>query len=109
VIGCRFALDPVLHATLALPVAARIALALALLALPAAAMGLPFPAAVAALGDDRRDLVVRGWVLNGYCSVLGACLAMILAISFGFGAVLWTGAAIYAAAAAVWLILATVT
>jgi hypothetical protein len=88
-VGYRFALDACLHATLALPLGARIALALALLAPPATLMGVPFPAAVAALGDAQRDRVVRGWVLNGYGSVLGACLAMILSISFGWRSTRW--------------------
>jgi hypothetical protein len=62
-------------------------------------MGMPFPAAVAQLGDTRQGLVIRGWVINGYCSVLGSCLAMIISISVGFHVVLLTGAAIYALAA----------
>ena len=98
----RFGLDAWLRASLAQPLAVRIALALLLLALPATLMGMPFPAAVAALGDARRAHVVRGWVINGYCSVLGSCLAMMLSISFGFGLVLLTGAAIYALAAVLW-------
>jgi hypothetical protein len=95
----RLALGPALDATLAQALPLRIALALVLLAPPALLMGMPFPAAVALLGDERRDLIVRGWVLNGYFSVLGACAAMVLSISFGFGAVLLVGAALYALAA----------
>lgn len=95
----RFALDPLLTGTLAAPVGTRVAFALAALALPATLMGMPFPTAVSAL-QSQKDLVVRGWVVNGYCSVLAACLAMILAITFGFHAVLLTGAAVYALAAA---------
>ena len=91
-----------LSATLALSLAARIALSLALLAPPALLMGMPFPAAVAALTRTRPELVVRGWVLNGYFAVLGACSAMIVSISFGFGAVLLVGAALYALAALAW-------
>jgi spermidine synthase len=101
-IAYRFGLDVCLQATLAQPVAIRIALALALLGLPATLMGMPFPAAVASLGDAQRQLVVRGWVINGYCSVLGSCCAMILSISVGFHVVLLTGAAIYGLAAVLW-------
>ncbi|HKP60292.1 MAG TPA: hypothetical protein VJV78_26385 [Polyangiales bacterium] len=101
-IAYRFGLDAGLHATLALPIAPRIALALVLLGLPAMLMGMPFPAAVAHLGEGRRGRVIRGWVVNGYCSVLGSCLAVILSISFGFHAVLLTGAGIYALAALLW-------
>jgi spermidine synthase len=98
----RLGLDDVLRATLALPLRARIALAVATLALPATLMGVPFPTAVAALAEVRSGLVIRGWVINGYCSVLGSCLAMILAISFGFGFVLVTGALTYVAAGWLW-------
>lgn len=101
-VGYRFGLDPCLGASLAQPTAVRVVLALALLGVPATLMGMPFPAAVAALGDAKRGLVVRGWVINGYCSVLGSCLAMILSISFGFHLVLLTGAAIYGLAALAW-------
>jgi hypothetical protein len=98
----RLGLDAVLSATLAQPLSLRVALALCMLALPATLMGLPFPTAVRALGDGRRALVVRGWVLNGYFSVLGACLSMILSISFGFGVVLLLGAVLYGLAAYTW-------
>ena len=99
----RFGLDACLNATLALPITTRVALALGLLAVPATLMGVPLPSAVAALYDGgRAQVVVRGWVINGYFSVLGACLAMIISISVGFGVVLLTGAAIYAVAAAAW-------
>jgi hypothetical protein len=101
-VAYRFGLDACLQATLAQPVALRIALALALLAPPAMFMGMPLPAAVARLGEARRGLVVRGWVINGYCSVLGSCLAVILAISAGFHVVLLTAAAVYALAAVAW-------
>jgi len=100
--GYRLVLDPLLQATLALPLPTRIVLTLMVLALPATLMGIPFPAAVAQLGDTRRDLVVRGWILNGYFSVLGACLAMMISISFGFGTVLLLSATIYALAALLW-------
>ncbi len=98
-IGYRSLMDPIMQATLAADISVRIAIVLALLSLPATLMGMPFPTAVAALGDSRRDLVVGGWVVNGYFSVLGSCLAMVLSISFGFSGVLLIGAGIYAVAA----------
>jgi hypothetical protein len=98
-IAYRFGLDAFLRATLAQPLAIRIALALACLSVPATLMGMPFPAAVQRLD---RDLVVRGWVINGYCSVVGSCLAIIVSISSGFHVVLLVGAALYGAAAALW-------
>jgi hypothetical protein len=87
---------------LSLALGARIALAIAFLAVPATLMGMPFPLAIAQLAAARPGLLIRGWVINGYCSVLGSCLAMILAISFGFGFVLLLGAAAYALASYLW-------
>ncbi|HET8935801.1 MAG TPA: hypothetical protein VFN67_20275 [Polyangiales bacterium] len=102
----RFGLDPVLHTTLALALPARIALAIVLLALPATLMGMPFPLAMSQLAAAESGLLIRGWVVNGYCSVLGSCLSMIVAISFGFGFgfgfVLLLGAAAYALASWLW-------
>jgi spermidine synthase len=98
-IAYRFGLDACLRATLAQPLAIRIAVALACLSVPATLMGMPFPAAVQRLD---RGLVVRGWVINGYCSVVGSCLAMIVSISVGFHAVLLLGAALYGLAALLW-------
>jgi hypothetical protein len=65
-------------------------------------MGMPFPSAIAQLAAARPGLLIRGWVINGYCSVLGSCLSMILAISFGFGFVLLLGAAAYLLASYLW-------
>jgi hypothetical protein len=99
----RVGLDAALQSTLALALSLRIAMAVGLLALPAMLMGMPFPLAMSQLAAARAELVIRGWVVNGYCSVLGSCLAMMLAISFGFGFVLLTGVAAYALASWLWL------
>lgn len=93
------ALDPLTTATLSLPLGGRIALVLATLSLPGLLMGMPFPTAIAALGDRNQGLVVGGWILNGYFSVLASCLTMILSMATGFLAVLVIGAAVYALAA----------
>jgi hypothetical protein len=98
-VGYRAGMDLALHTTLAASLGYRIAMALVLLALPSTLMGVPFPAAVATLDPSS---VVRVWVINGYFSVLGSCLAMIISISFGFSFVLLTGATVYALAAFVW-------
>lgn len=96
----RFALDPLLAGTLHLPLPGRVGMVLLLLAPVATLMGMPFPTALASLADDPSGLAIRGWVANGYFSVLGSCLAIIASISFGFQAVLMTGAAIYLLGAA---------
>jgi hypothetical protein len=98
-------LQRVFEAGLAWPFAARCALAVALIALPGALMGMPFPTSLAR-GAAARDEEARGpwvaqaWVLNGYASVVGSVGAMIVAIAWSFTAVLAAAALCYALVAA---------
>ena len=100
-LGYLLALPPLFEALLPLPDAARIAVALALIAPLAFCMGLPFPLALARLKDGEPDLVPWAWAINGCASVLAAILATLLAISFGTTVVMLLAAVLYLAAAAV--------
>lgn len=86
-------------ATLGLPFAGRLALSVVLLAPLGAAMGVPFPRAIRALGAQAPALVPWAWAVNGSTSVVSAILATVLALSFGFTWVILGGAAAYLAAA----------
>jgi hypothetical protein len=55
-------------------------------------MGLPFPAGMRSIGDS---LVPWAWAVNGCFSVLSPAAAMMIALSFGFGAVLFIAAGMY--------------
>jgi len=65
-------------------------------------MGLPFPLGLAWLEEAAPGLVPWAWAVNGSASVLASVLAAMLALSYGFTAVLLLGALCYAAA---WLLL----
>ena len=58
-------------------------------------MGLPFPLALRELDEP---LVPWAWGINGCASVVSAALATLLAVDFGFSAVLWIALALYVAA-----------
>ena len=62
-------------------------------------MGMPFPRGVAALASTS-DVVPWAWAANGSASVVSAVLAAMLALSFGFGAVLLIGGGLYLGATA---------
>ena len=68
---------------------------LALLAVPAVLLGMPFPLAVRLLGATRPHLVPWAWGINGCFSVLAAPLAVLTAMQAGFNAVTGTAAAAY--------------
>jgi hypothetical protein len=94
-------LPPLFRALIGLPDAARIGLALLLIAPLAFAMGMPFPLALARLKRGEPDLVPWAWGVNGCASVLSAILATILAINLGTTAVVLLAVLLYLLAALV--------
>jgi SAM-dependent methyltransferase len=80
---------------------ARIGLALATIAPLALCMGMPFPLGLAATAGRAPDFLPWAWGINGFASVISAALATLLAIEFGFTAVVLLALALYVLAA--WL------
>lgn len=82
-----------------LPDAARIALAVAAVAMPGYLMGMCFPLGLplARVLDER--LVAWSWGVNGAFSVLGSSLSLVLALNLGLKATLLCGAGCYVLAA----------
>lgn len=91
-------LDPVFDLTLGLGTAGRIGVSVALLAPLGLALGMPFPLGVKALENRSESLVAWAWGINGYTSVLGSVLCVVLSIALGFNAVVWLGALVYGVA-----------
>ncbi len=58
-------------------------------------MGTPFPTCIQQLGLVNPLLIPWAWAINGTLSVLAPLLAIMLAMAFGFSAVLWLGAVAY--------------
>ncbi len=70
------------------PLPLRLATAM-LLMLPAGMlMGIPLPAGVRLLAVERPSLIAWAWGINGALSVLGATLAVFIAMNWGFSATL---------------------
>lgn len=92
-------LPPLFDRTAGLPQPAKVALALAVLAPLAFAMGMPFPLGLARTGRREPAWVPWAWAVNGCASVVSAVAATLLAIHFGFTAVVATAAALYLVAA----------
>jgi hypothetical protein len=83
-----------------LPDTLKIAVSLVLIAPLAFFMGLPFPLALVRVAAARPGLVPWAWGINGCASVLSAILAILLAMSLGFSAVLLIAIGLYLLAAA---------
>jgi hypothetical protein len=96
------ALAPVTGFLITLPLEFKLPLALAAIAPLAFCMGMPFPLGLARVGREAPALVPWAWGINGCASVVSAVLAALLAIEFGFSAVVALAVALYLLAAAVW-------
>jgi hypothetical protein len=93
-------LPAIVQAAIAWPLGLRIALAVALMTPAGMVMGIPLPAGVRLLSATHPQLVAWAWGMNGALSVLGAILAVFIAMNWGFSVTLLCGAVLYAAAAA---------
>ena len=78
----------------------KVTLSLLLIAPLAFCMGMPFPIGLSRLAADAGDFIPWAWGLNGFASVLGASLATLLAIEFGFTILVLVALALYMIAAA---------
>jgi hypothetical protein len=66
----------------------RMAIAVATLVPIGIALGVPMPTGLRMLSARTPDLVAWAWGMNGALSVLGATLAIFIAMNWGFGVTL---------------------
>ena len=83
------------EALLAWPEPARIAVALLLIAPLGFCMGLPLPLGLRRLAVHAPEAIPWAWGINGCASVVGAVLAALFALHFGFGAVVLVSVWLY--------------
>ena len=83
------------------PDAARIFASLALLGPLAFLMGIPFPRGLQLVSDQHPSMLPWAWAVNGAASVIGAGLATLIAVHFGFAAVIGLAVGLYVAAAGI--------
>jgi hypothetical protein len=98
-------LTPLTDRLLGLSIAARVPIAFVLMAPLGICLGMFMPLgvrAVSALSDAPREYVAWGWAVNGFASVVGAVLATLLSMIFGFDAVLGLGLVAYLIALVAW-------
>lgn len=88
-------IDRIFEKLLWLPDAARIVIAVVLVAPLGFFMGMPFPLAMQRLGRDAPALIPWAWGINGCASVIGAVLATLIAMHLGFGLLLLIAVLLY--------------
>jgi len=82
------------------PLGARIALAAAILIPFGVLLGFGLPGGMRLVGRIRPEIVAWAWGMNGALSVVGATLAIFIAMNWGFTVTFVISALVYLAAAA---------
>ena len=100
IVVAAFGLQPLLRALIDLPFAARVAVAIVLLAPAGLLLGTAMPVGLGRLSALYPAGVPWAWGINGVMSVLASVLAVFVAINWGFTATTLLAAACYAFAAA---------
>jgi hypothetical protein len=90
----------VLSAALALPLVWRILVALILIAPLGVLLGLPFPTGLCIVANEAPVLVPWAWGVNGFFTVIGTTVALILGMACGFTVVLMLAGLCYVIALA---------
>ena len=93
------ALPPLFGWFIGIADALKILLSIVLIAPLAFVMGMPFPLGLRRVAAEAPDFVPWAWGINGFASVISAVLATVLAIHFGFTAVVMLALLLYMAAA----------
>ena len=73
----------------------RIAIAVATLVPIGVALGIPMPAGIRLLSARAPQMVTWAWGINGALSVVGATLAIFIAMNWGFGVTLYGASLVY--------------
>ena len=100
IVVLAFALEPLLHALIALPFAARVAIAVAVIAPFGVVLGTAMPVGLRRLEGLHPGGALWAWAINGVASVVASVLAVAVAIEAGFSVATLVAAACYAAALA---------
>ena len=77
------------------PLAARMALTVSMISIPAFFLGWPFPSGLRMLAKRAPGIVPWAWGINGCASVTGAVLAKCLTVSIGFRLLMIAACALY--------------
>lgn len=95
IFGYSLLLSPLLDQTVGWPVWGRLLITAFTIGFPAFFMGMPFPLGLQLVNTKHKSQVPWAWGINGCVSVVSTLLAAVLAVEFGFRAVLITAAAAY--------------
>ena len=99
-VAAPFVLPWLIDLAIPWPLPLRITAAVATLVPLGVLLGMPLPGGMRLLSAGRPEIVPWGWGINGAFSVIGATLAVFIAMNWGFSVTLIAAAIVYLSAAA---------
>ncbi len=90
-----FFLPTLLRLAIALSMPARIVLAILLILPLGILLGMPFPTGIDIISKQAPSLIPWAWGVNGFFTVIGSVIAIILSMMTGFQSVLWIAILVY--------------
>jgi hypothetical protein len=90
-----FFLPELLRQAIALPMSARVLLSVILILPLGILLGMAFPSGIRMLTNQDASLIPWAWGVNGFFTVIGSVIALMLSMMIGFRAVLWIAILIY--------------
>jgi spermidine synthase len=100
-LASRFVIPWLVDAAIPWPLGVRIAVAVAILVPAGILLGMALPGGMRMLAVRRPEIAPWGWGMNGAFSVVGATLAVFIAMNWGFSTTFMAAATVYALAAVV--------
>jgi hypothetical protein len=91
-------LAPFLRNSIHLQMEIRVFMSVLIIALPSFFMGMPFPIGLRVVAEINKNNVAWAWGINGCISVIAAATASLMAVEYGFIAVLLVSSAAYSMA-----------
>jgi hypothetical protein len=88
-------LPVLLRLAVALSMPARIILAIILIMPLGILLGMPFPTGIDIISKQAPSLIPWAWGVNGFFTVIGSVIAIILSMMTGFQSVLWIAVVVY--------------
>jgi len=88
-------LDDVVRGALAWPIVSRILLALLVVGIVGALMGVPFPTGLSMLAGKGEGMVAWAWGMNGVASVMAPLVNLMISVTFGLRVALLSAAVLY--------------
>lgn len=92
-------LFPIIYGLMTLPLFLRLLISVILIIIPGIPLGVFFPLGIKSIGKKEKNIIGWAWSANGFATILGSVITVIISINLNFSVVFIISAMIYLSAA----------